>query len=213
MKNATLIATLGAATVAGMANAAVTTYTQFSNVSPNGWYQDALLISGAYYDPGTFSNFNTSTNTAGFGWETFTVSVANGTLAYTGGNLEFTSTSSSVEMDVLFSFSGGSNPPSSPNGIYGFGINFSVAPSTSNWLGIGVNGASVGNGSYGNGFAGVLATTSGAPATAPISTVRFSFQAGSVATITGTQYAIVPAPGALALLGAAGIVTTRRRRA
>jgi uncharacterized protein (TIGR03382 family) len=213
MKNASLIATLGAASVAGMASAAVTTYTQFSNVSPNGWYQDALAISGGYYDPGTFSNFNTTTNSGGFGWETFTVSVTNGTLSFTGGNLEFASSSSSVEMDVLFSFSGGTNPPVSPNGIYGFGINFSVAPTTSNWIGVGVNGASVGNGSYGNGFVGVIATTSGAPATAPIQTVRFSFQSGSTATITGTQYAIVPTPGALALLGAAGLATARRRRA
>ena len=212
MKNATLIATLSTASIAGMASAAVTTYNQYSSTSPNGWYQDALAISGGYYDPGTFSNFNTTTNSGGFGWETFTVSVTNGTLAFTGGNLVFTATGSGVEMDVLFSFSGGSLPPVSPNGIYGFGINFSVAPTASNWIGVGVNGASVGNGAYGNGFVGVIATTSGAPVTGPITTTRFSFQSGSVVTVTGTQYAIVPAPGALALLGAAGLATARRRR-
>jgi hypothetical protein len=216
MKNATLIATLGAATVAGMANAAVTTYTQFSNVTPNGWFQDAALISGAYYDPGTFSNFNTTSNTGGFGWEFFTVSATNGTIAFTGGNLVFTSTSTSNEMDVLFTFNfAGPNAPTGTNGIYGFGINFSLADPTANFVGIGVNGASVGNGPYGNGFAGVIAniSTPPAPVNAPVSSVRFSFQAGSVATVTGTQYAIVPAPGAVALLGAAGLISARRRRA
>jgi hypothetical protein len=200
---------------AGAASGAVNTYTQFSGTSPNGWYQDSLAISGAYYDPGTFSNFNTTTNTGGFGWETFTVSVANGTLSYVGGSLLFASTAADVQMDVLFTFSGGSNPPVGSNGIYGFGIDYGLTPLTSNWVGIGVNGASVSAGQFANGFAGVIANTTSpaAPVNGPIFTARFSFQSGTTVTITGTQYAIVPGPGSAALLAAcAGLMRGRRRR-
>jgi hypothetical protein len=116
-------------------------------------------------------------------------------------------------MDVLFTFSGGTEPPVSPNGIYGFGINFSLTPAGDTALGIGVNGASVASGSFGNGFAGVIASNSSpaAPVNGPIYSARFSFQAGSAVTVTGVQYAIVPAPATLAAF-AAGLGAKRRRR-
>ena len=220
MKNRLLIASLGATAVAGLAHAEVTTYNQFSNVgAPIGWYQAVVAAQGTYggyYDPGSFSNWSASGSggTAGYGWEFFTMSIVNGTVNYTGGNLEISNTSSTAETDVTFTFNySGPNPPTGTNGIYGFGINVSFNPTANTWTGIGVNANSIGNGSYNNGFIGVVAniTTPANPTNAPISSVRFSFAGGTTVTITGTQYYVVPAPGALALLGAAGLVSRRRR--
>jgi uncharacterized protein (TIGR03382 family) len=222
MKNATLIATLGASTLASVASASVTTYNQYSNTSPNGWYQDVLAAAGTaqggYYDPGTFSNWSASGTggTAGYGWEFFTMSIVNGSVIYTGGNLVISNTSSAAETDVTFTFNySGPGAPTGTQGVYGFGINVLFNPSASTWTGVGVNAASIGNGAYNNGFIGIIASVPGStdPVGPPVNSVRFSFQGGTTVTITGTQYYIVPAPGAVALLGAAGLVSARRRRA
>jgi hypothetical protein len=221
MKNLTLIATLGTAATASVASASVTTYNQFSNAGTNpGWYQgvtSAQVTYGGYYDPGTFSNWSASGTggTAGYGWEFFTMSIVNGSVIYTGGNLVISNTSSTAETDVTFTFNySGPNPPTGTNGIYGFGINLSFAPVSGTAVGVSANAASVSSGTFNNGFIGVVAdiTAPAAPVNAPIASVRFSFQGGTTVTITGTQYYIVPAPGAIALIGLAGIAAARRRR-
>jgi hypothetical protein len=217
MKNCTIIATLGAAAAVSMANAAVTTYTQFSNTTPPGWFQAVSGIAGGYYDPGTFSNWSSTSSTAGsagFGWEAFTVAVTNGTVAFTTGNLVFTANATGTAMDVLFTFNrSGVGAPTATQGVYAFGINVSFGPSGNVNVGTDVNGVPVGNGAYPNSFVGLVGDTSGGNTNAPFVTARFTFQGGTTATVTGTQYGIVPAPGALALLGVAGIASARRRRA
>jgi hypothetical protein len=215
MKNLSLIASLGAASLVSAASASFTSYSQFAN-----WYSatvTGISSTGGYYDPGTFSNWSgTSTSgTAGFGWEAFTVTITNGTIANTAGNLVFTSTNTSTVMAVTFTFDRSSGvAPTATQGVYGFGLNVSILPSGSDWIGIDANGASVANGSYPNGFVGIVGTitTPAAPTNPPLTNIQFNFQAGSTVTVTGTNYYMVPAPGAVALLGAAGLVSTRRRR-
>ena len=45
-----------------------------------------------------------------------------------------------------------------------------------------------------------------------LQSVTFALQQGATLTITGITYGMVPAPGAVALLGLAGMVGSRRRR-
>jgi hypothetical protein len=200
------------------AHGSVTTYAQFSNTSPQGWFQAATGIAGGYYDPGSFANWSSSSSTAGtagYGWEFFTVTVANGTVSAVAGNLVFSSTASLNAMDVLFSFNySGPLPPTGTQGIYGFGIDFTVNPASATAVGVVVNGAPVSAGAFANAFVGVIATTSSppSPVNGPIQSVRFSFEAGSVVTVTGTQYAIVPGPATFALLGASTAILQGRRR-
>lgn len=215
MKNFSLIATLGAASIVSAASASFTSYTQYNN-----WYSATLTgisTTGGYYDPGSFANWtgNSTSGTAGYGWEAFSLTVSNGTVAFTSGNLEFTSTSTSTVMSVVFTFDRSTAvAPTATQGVYGFGLNMSILPSGADWIGIDANGASVANGSYPNGFVGIVGTvtTPAAPTNPPLTNIQFNFQAGSTVTVTGTQYYMVPAPGAVALLGAAGLVSARRRR-
>jgi hypothetical protein len=53
----------------------------------------------------------------------------------------------------------------------------------------------------------------GSPPNAPVKTFTLGVSAGTTVTITSFGFAIVPAPGAVALLGVAGLVGSRRRRA
>jgi hypothetical protein len=217
MKNHTLIASLGAASLAAAASASFTPHQQFAN-----WYNavnTAIGTTGGYYDPGTFANWtgtSSTTGTAGYGWEAFTVSVTNGTVAEVSGNLVFTSISSSSVMGVTFTFDRSTAvAPTASEGVYGFGLNISILPSGFDFIGIDANGASVANGPYANGFVGIVGsvTTPPAPTNPPLLNIVFDFQGGSTVTVTGTNYYMVPAPGAVALLGVAGIVGSRRRRA
>jgi hypothetical protein len=65
-------------------------------------------------------------------------------------------------------------------------------------------------GGTGLGFLGAMADATGSETS--ISTLTLTINAGQTVALSGAYLQLVPAPGALALLGAAGIVGGRRRR-
>ena len=211
----TLIAPLAAAALVSAANAAVSS---FSSV---GSWQTAATAAGGYTDPGTFSGATGSggTWTFGAGWETLSTTMSSasgsGSINITGSTMTITA-SSTAATTVTFTFSSPQLPPyiSGGNGVYG--VYFSFSSLSNGNVGMEANGVSVnGVGPYTN-FIGMVINTTDSPtgtALAPFQSVALTFAAGSTATVDGMAFQVVPAPGALALVGAAGLVGARRRRA
>jgi hypothetical protein len=116
---------------------------------------------------------------------------------------------------VIFTFNF-YDAPTSGTGIWGFylGINPALSGGASN-VGLSANGTPFNGVGPFTSFIGFLASqpADGTLPNGPITSFQLTLAAGATLTATSFGYAIVPAPGAIALLGAAGLVSARRRRA
>jgi hypothetical protein len=214
MKN--FIAISAAALTAAAANASVTSFNSLAT-----WAAAApspTTTPAGYTDPGTFSNgvqVNATTVTAGLGWEQFTASIIGGTLTVdTVNNTLSIAAGSTGAATVTWTFDHQYLPPytAGGDGIWAIAFNFSSLSNGN--VGMESNGVPVnGVGPYTT-FIGATINAANVPtgtAIAPFSTFSLTFAANSTAVINGSYYGIVPAPGALALLGVAGMIGSRRR--
>ena len=229
MKN--LIAISAAALTAASASAALSGYT--NSVSYNSWTTQGSAGGGAlppgpgytglsfYTDTlhnATYSGI-TGTVTGGHGLGVYSLAPMTGntvTSVFAAGTLDNTNigglttgTNSPTEMTFTFSASSGAG-----NFLAGVGFAFSINPGQSIAVTMNFQGGGATTGFYtptssSNAFVGFW--TSGSNA---VTSVTFqAASAGSVFTVTDIYYGLVPAPGAVALVGLAGLVGSRRRRA
>jgi len=208
-KNIVGLGTIAAAIAGSSAFASIAPYSSYAT-----WEAAAVGIGGGYIIPGAgtgaggvygWANGVNSTTTSGtvssddfwYAGISFTASGPVLTATTNGGTLTITGSGVS---SVTFTLD--------PTAVRAFGFFIStVSPTTG--VSFQVNGAasptysatpSVG------GFIG-LVNTGGS-----IQTVTMSVSSGQSITLSGAAFYLVPAPGAVALLGAAGLVSTRRRR-
>lgn len=210
-----IIASLGSFTLASVANAAITVTTNAST-----WATEMANLPATYVDPGAISNVTGSGNnwTGGDGWEYFalTSTATSGAVSTTGSSpavtaLNFASSTTFAFTQFQFDFVGAEAAwgPTGTNGIYGVLFNITFTPNTSG-ITVTVNGTQ--NFTVSTPNTGVIGVYSDLLADGRIDTISFSLSSGQSAVMTGYTVGIIPAPGALALLGAAGLVTGRRRR-
>ena len=218
MKQTLFVASLAVA-VASSAGAAVTAYNNLAawQAAASGAPAGIITAGGAVYAndwSGSYAPTGTGTITFGGGWQQMTA-VSTGPALSVAGTAIAVSNGTSLQ-NVTFTFLanswGSPHGPTGTDGFYGFGISFNNSTATSiqivvnntfdptNPMILSVSGAS--------GFVGVVVDFGGTK----LSTVTFSMNSGQGFDVTGTQFAAVPAPGAAALLGLAGLVGTRRRR-
>jgi hypothetical protein len=216
MRNYFAIATLAALGASAAASASVAFDVDGSSAN---WATGVAALPVTYVDPGSISNTSGTGSSfgGGYGWETFALTVYNGgvppvtltgaapavSMITVGGSTSFPTT------QFVFDFVGAEAAwgPSGTDGIYGilFDMNY-----TGSGVSVAVNGGPMETlTAPSTGAIGVWATSL---ASGPIDTVTFYLALGSSATITGYTVAIIPAPGAVALLGVAGLITGRRRR-
>lgn len=147
-----------------------------------------------------------STNPAGANTSVF----ASGTLDNTniGG-----SNTTGTPMSFTFSFSA-SGGPSPANFMGGVGFNFTVTPGQSVTVTATYSGGSATTGTY-TAAAAPTALFVGFWSNGGVGIQSVTFSAGdtnTTFTISDIYYGLVPAPGAIALVGVAGLVGSRRRR-
>lgn len=218
MKNLNLAISAGAllASTTAMASVSVVgggTYNQWVTAAP-------ATIHGTPVANFTFNtddlnnsvNATASTVTGGYGWGSY---LANGTgtvqAQNVGGAREiFTSAGGSV----LFTFNYGTNMVIPANqGIYGMFIDFTTVPTSG--VNLTVEWDNGGTYSFSAPTSGTIAIwkTDGTN----ITSVSFAPNANTAGSqsivIESISFAFVPAPGAVALIGVAGLVGSRRRRA
>ncbi len=213
MKISNAIAVTTAAFVASTAMADITTYTSQAN-----WNTAANALTGEYTDPGSFvagSNVGGVAAVYSGGWENFTVTAGSGGTAVWNANTSIVLTAAAGAL-TSFTFNFYDAPSGGSSGIWGFYMAFNPA-----MTGSGTSFNLAANGTPFNGvgpFTTFLGWVADQPAgatfpNAPVTTFTLGVSAGQTVTITGFGFAIVPAPGAVALLGVAGLVGSRRRRA
>ena len=157
----------------------------------------AFSVSGSGSSPFTSG----SIGGGGFYYAGVTLGASNGTWTTSGSNLVFTA--SGVSNGQL-TFTMNAN-------VWGIALQYSVGPS-SNEAFVQSNGApSLFSSSVattgGGGWLGITNDTGGG-----VSVVNLTISAGQSITFVGAQYLMVPAPGAVALVGLAGLVGGPRRR-
>ena len=211
MKNVILISTLGAS-VASSAFGAIA----FNTVSSANWQTQG---NGIYTSPAPTYYTDTLHNiaqsganvTGGHGWGVFTATpnANSAAVADTIAPNMIVVTGSSSPTGVTFAFS--QSTGAAPNtGLFGVAFNFNVT--TSFVLTVtAVNGGSNSTTFTASAtplFVGIWESNFDA-----IQSVTFSLAGIGTMEFTSIEYGLVPAPGALALVGAAGLVGSRRRRA
>jgi len=216
MNTRILIASAGSLALTAAASAAFQV-TQ-SNAT---WASGTSAIPVTYTDPGSIANTSGSglSWTGGDGWEAFALTTTgnSGAVTLTGSSpsvtaINFAASSTFAFTQFQFDFVGSEQiwGPQGTDGIYsvGFNISFTPGPDTAG-VTVTVNGVHnlVVNGAA-TGFVGVYA---GAIGDGRIDTISFSLSSGQSAIVTGFTVGVIPAPGAIALLGAAGLISRRRR--
>jgi hypothetical protein len=220
MKTTTLITALG---TFGLTAAAVAAPTPtFSVTTSNSTWATAVTsapLSVNYVDPGSIANTTGSGNTwtGGQGWEVFTLTTVatSGAVSLTGSSpavaeIDIAGSSTFAYTQFQFDFIGSEQiwGPQGTNGIYGVIFNMTFSPDTSG-VSVSINGGNFMTVTTPNtGFIGVYADQVGTR----IDTVAFALSSNQSVEITGFTVAVIPAPGAMALLGVAGLVGSRRRR-
>jgi len=222
MKN--LIAISAVALTAPTALAGVVATNVFSGVGPPlGWVDGfSAQYAGADYYTDTFHNATMSgaNIVGGHGWGAWTMESVNvtSTLSLTGSGdgTSIVSTANSPANDnyISFTFATSGGPA---GGLYGIGILFTATS-------IAVDGpAPFVSANFGSGNSNTWNTFTVAPGinfigfysdnSAAVQTLSLGFGNGTLITILELEYGLVPAPGAIALVGVAGLVGSRRRRA
>ena len=217
MKN--LIAISAVALTAASANAAVVA-TDDNAVWTTGFA--ALYTNETFYvDTLNNATMSGSSVTGGHGWGQYTVTSTNVTSALsitgTGAGTNIVSTPLAVGNDnyINFNFANSSGPA---GGLYGIGIYFTIDINPSDPPAPLVTATFAGSGNSntwdtfvvdpGVNFIGFYSSNS-----ARIVNLSLQFGSDVVITVQALELGLVPAPGAVALLGAAGLVGSRRRRA
>jgi hypothetical protein len=218
MKNLNLVMTAGALMASTTALASVSvvsggTYGQWTAAAP-------ATIHGVPVANYTFNtddlnnavNATATTVTGGYGWGSY---LANGTgtvqAQNVGGAREiFTNAGGSV----LFTFNYGTNMVIPANeGIYGMFVTFTTVPTTG--VSLTVEWDNGGTYSFAAPTSGTIAIWKSTGTN--ITSVSFAPNANTSGSqsivIESISFAFVPAPGAVALVGVAGLVGSRRRRA
>ncbi len=152
--------------------------------------------------------------TGGHGWGAFTASPGNGSTALVADTIApmmIISTGSGTTNNNVVTFTFSSSAGSAPNtGLFGLFFSFNtsgVSAMTVTAVNGGTNSTSFNPGAN-PAFIGIWESNFDA-----IQSVSFDLAPGSTLEITQIEYGLVPTPGALALVGVAGLVGSRRRRA
>jgi hypothetical protein len=224
MKN--LIAISAVALTAASANAAIVAETNQANWT-NG-FQTTYVNSTFYVD--TLGNATVggggASVTGGHGWGVYTLTAVATTSTFsltgTGSGTSIVATPTPPTNENIINFAFANNTWGAPNtGLMAIGIYFTVtniladgsAPNVTATFSVG-SGAVSGTANFttGNNFVGFYST-----ANELVSQVQLQFGntggTGAIITITDIELGLVPAPGAIALVGVAGLVGSRRRRA
>jgi hypothetical protein len=213
-RNSIITASLAGLGIASLANAAV-----FVNTTSQASWEtsiDGVYTAGAtdYYND-TLHNISQSGSsvTGGHGWGVFTASSINSTVvtADTVAPNMIVANNGSGQTQLTFTFT---NSTGSAGGLYGIGFFFNVSSTASNWNVVATFGStSAGTNQTFAATGNWVGFYTDAPST--LLTVTFTNSTGganNTVEVTGLAYALVPTPGAAALLGVAGLVGSRRRR-
>lgn len=148
--------------------------------------------SGSSASAGTWGlQFNVASDTNSMGWTSSTVVVG------VAGGLQ----------TLTFTFPSGGTFP-----VRGFGFYYTGGTGSPFNIGVAVNSNVLANQTIATGSNNFLGFYQDTPADPAITSVTLFVSSGNGFTMTGSAFALVPAPGAVALLGVAGLVGSRRRR-
>ncbi len=213
MRNTFLIATTAGLGLTAAASAAYTVTNNFTT-----WSTAMTSLPVTYTDPGSISNLTGSGSnwSGGDGWEAFTLTAFNGaapavtTFGTAPAVLSVSINGSTVVPYTTFEINFVGNEvfwgPTGTSGIFGVSFNMTY---TGSGLAVSVNGGVYQSLAASNGTVAIAANST---ASGRIDSLLFSLGSGESATITGFTVGVIPAPGAVALLGVAGLVGGRRRR-
>jgi hypothetical protein len=222
MKN--LIAISAAALTAATASAGYTNIvsladwtTQGSNTGTQFPAGPGYAVQSIYTDTLHNASYSGGTVSGGHGLGVFTLSGNANTTVGASGSLDntniFGTNAGGTPFSMTFTFSAGGGP-SPANFLGGVGFAYTISPGQSMSVTVNYAGGNASTGNFpasGSGSLFVGVWTSGG--TAVQSVVFSAGQPNTTITITDIYYGLVPAPGAVALVGVAGLVGSRRRRA
>jgi hypothetical protein len=220
MKNLTPIAALAALSTAALASASVSvvsggTYNQWTAAAP-GTIHGVPVANFTFNtdDLNNASNATATTVTGGYGWGSYLASGTGGSVVQAqnvGGAREiFTGAGD----DVNFSFNYGTGMIIPANrGIYGMFIEFTTVPTSG--VSLTITWDNGGTYSFSAPTSGTISIwkTDGTNITSVSFAPNANTSGSQSIVIEEISFAFVPAPGAVALVGVAGLVGSRRRRA
>ena len=217
MKN--LIAISAVALTAASASAAVVATD--NNATWVTGFQNLYTSGGFWVDTLGNATVSGATVVGGHGWGEYVVTSTNTTSALTvtgaGAARSIVATPDPITNDnyINFNFTGASGQA---GGMYGIGIYFTVSAAASDPPAPLVLATFDGSGNTnswntfvvapGVNFIGFYSDNA-----EEIVDLTLMFGNGTIITVTDLEYGLVPAPGAIALVGVAGLVGSRRRRA
>jgi hypothetical protein len=216
MKN--LIAISAAAMTAASASAAV--FVTNNNATWLTAVQAQYPTSDFYVDTLSNATVSGATVVGGHGWGAYTVTSTNTTsvLSVSGSgaarSIVATPTPNTNSNTINFSFDDSSG---ALGGVYSMGIFFTVSSAANEPPAPLVVATFNGNGQVYNGSfntaPGVNFIGFWSDSSEEVLDITLIFGTGSIITVTDLEFNLVPAPGAVALVGVAGLVGSRRRRA
>jgi hypothetical protein len=186
-----------------------------SALYPAGWTTSVVNDDFSTMQSGTFA-----TASGGSAWNAWTMNPSSGSLAVNTPVAGIQATETGATIHIAFT-----SPGSPDSGLHGVGGYFGLRDGTGNWV-PGTIQVTLSNGSSdvrrhdsASQFIGWWISTPGLTITSldirPVSNFKGSFTTGNTVAISQLSfgYAGVPAPGAFALLGLAGLMAGRGRRA
>lgn len=200
----TQIAIAAALSVAGSASAAFQVTSSFATFSANVAGQTNPIVFGdLLYATGSGNNAQ-----AGSGGLSFNANSSTGNMSSAGGNTVTVGNYAGAGVQVVtISFPGAGTFP-----VRGFGIYYTGGTGSPFTVFASINGANNSVQTVATGSNNFLGFYQDSNVGLDITNVQLVFSTGNGLTITGSAFALVPAPGAMALLGVASLVSTRRRR-
>lgn len=225
-KSVTIASLVAVSALTSGASAALNFYNSFASwqTAASGVPAGIITAGGAVYGSdwsGGYAPTDTTPTPTGLisfggGWQRMTAQSTGPALTVSGSNISVSNNSSAVQ-NITFTFTantwGAPNGPVDPNGFYAFGINFTGFNGTDIYVVVNNNLVTAQNvtGLGTSGFVGVVLDYTGATGIR-LKTVTFIVSQNQGMDITGAAFGAVPAPGAAALIGLAGLVGSRRRR-
>jgi hypothetical protein len=199
-------------TMAASANAAFQATTSFSTWQSSAVGGTAPIVTGDLLY-GTGSGASASAGTWGL---QFTVASDTLNMSSTASTVTVGNSTGGLQT-LTFTF-----PSAATFAVRGFGFTYTGGAGSPFTIGLAVNGNVLPNQTIQTGtgnFIGVYQDTASDLTVAPnlnpgpsITSITMWVSSGNGFTITGSSFNLVPAPGAVALLGVAGLVGSRRRR-